>query len=228
MIRWTGLAPWEFAFPFPGSLTSTFLVESNVSPHYFRRFSLLSLFLPVYMHSERGSVLEGSRLSIGPPTPPKATILCCCRSNPESELLLRKSLPSSRKEPPSVAFSRCSLQHPRLTSQRRTPSCASSALVLETAHVIHRPFGTPRSPPARPTSCLAADVADQGDMMEGKCRARRRCTAPPCQQHACERRFRGRKYTTMARQQRDWTHLRRPFSFADFGGRSITDRLLMP
>jgi len=25
MIRWTGLAPWEFKFPFPGSLTSTFL-----------------------------------------------------------------------------------------------------------------------------------------------------------------------------------------------------------
>ena len=26
MIRWTGLAPWEFKFPLPGSLTSTFLV----------------------------------------------------------------------------------------------------------------------------------------------------------------------------------------------------------
>ena len=25
MIRWTGLAPWEFQFPFPGSLTSPFL-----------------------------------------------------------------------------------------------------------------------------------------------------------------------------------------------------------
>ena len=25
VIRWTGLAPWEFEFPFPGSLTSTFL-----------------------------------------------------------------------------------------------------------------------------------------------------------------------------------------------------------
>ena len=24
MIRWPGLAPWEFVFPFPGSLTSTF------------------------------------------------------------------------------------------------------------------------------------------------------------------------------------------------------------
>jgi len=27
MIRWTGLAPWEFEFPFPGSLTSTSLVS---------------------------------------------------------------------------------------------------------------------------------------------------------------------------------------------------------
>ena len=27
MIRWTGLAPWEFEFPFPGSLTSTFVVQ---------------------------------------------------------------------------------------------------------------------------------------------------------------------------------------------------------
>ena len=25
MIRWTGLAPWEFELPFPGSRTSTFL-----------------------------------------------------------------------------------------------------------------------------------------------------------------------------------------------------------
>jgi len=25
MIRWTGLASWEFEFPFPGSLTTTFL-----------------------------------------------------------------------------------------------------------------------------------------------------------------------------------------------------------
>ena len=25
MMRWTGLAPWEFEFPFPGSLISTFL-----------------------------------------------------------------------------------------------------------------------------------------------------------------------------------------------------------
>jgi len=29
MIRWTGLAPWEFEFHFPGSLTSTFLCPQD-------------------------------------------------------------------------------------------------------------------------------------------------------------------------------------------------------
>ena len=29
MIRWTGLAPWEVEFPFPGSLTSAFLRECS-------------------------------------------------------------------------------------------------------------------------------------------------------------------------------------------------------
>jgi len=28
MIRWTGLAPWEFEFHFPGSLTYTLLIPS--------------------------------------------------------------------------------------------------------------------------------------------------------------------------------------------------------
>ena len=31
MIRWTGLAPWEFEFPFPGSLTSTSLTWEQTS-----------------------------------------------------------------------------------------------------------------------------------------------------------------------------------------------------
>ena len=30
MIRWTGLAPWEFELPVPDSLTSTFLVQVDV------------------------------------------------------------------------------------------------------------------------------------------------------------------------------------------------------
>ena len=32
MIWWTGLAPWEFEVPFPGSLISTFLVPLQASP----------------------------------------------------------------------------------------------------------------------------------------------------------------------------------------------------
>ena len=32
MIWWTGLAPWEFAFPFSGSLTSTFLGVVDPTP----------------------------------------------------------------------------------------------------------------------------------------------------------------------------------------------------
>jgi len=30
MIWWTGLAPWEFEFPFPGSLVSTLLVFFSI------------------------------------------------------------------------------------------------------------------------------------------------------------------------------------------------------
>ena len=32
MIRQTGLVPWEFEYPFPGSLTSTFLVRETAAP----------------------------------------------------------------------------------------------------------------------------------------------------------------------------------------------------
>ena len=37
MIRWNGLAPWEFEVPFPGSLTSTFLAA--VIPNQFRELT---------------------------------------------------------------------------------------------------------------------------------------------------------------------------------------------
>ena len=33
MVRWTGLAPWEFEFPFPGSLTSTLPVLPSDVAH---------------------------------------------------------------------------------------------------------------------------------------------------------------------------------------------------
>ena len=36
MTRWTGLAPWEFEFPFPGSLTSTFLAGGGGTPKRIR------------------------------------------------------------------------------------------------------------------------------------------------------------------------------------------------
>ena len=34
MIWWTGLAPWEFEFPFPGSLTSTFLAGPGLGDRH--------------------------------------------------------------------------------------------------------------------------------------------------------------------------------------------------
>ena len=43
MIRWTGLAPWEFEFPFPGSLTSTFLETLTPSPATTAALGTLSL-----------------------------------------------------------------------------------------------------------------------------------------------------------------------------------------
>ena len=34
MIKWTGLEPWELEFPFPGSLTSTFLSVAMLPSRY--------------------------------------------------------------------------------------------------------------------------------------------------------------------------------------------------
>ena len=34
MIRWTGLAPWEFEFPFPGGLVSSFFFQVHPWPAY--------------------------------------------------------------------------------------------------------------------------------------------------------------------------------------------------
>jgi len=42
MIWWTGLATWEFEFPFPGSLTSTFQGEGT-SPMMLMAFVLKKL-----------------------------------------------------------------------------------------------------------------------------------------------------------------------------------------
>ena len=58
MIWWTGLAPWEFEFPFPGSLTSTFLISVT-------SFRKRSIFVPK----------TGRRLHVYPLQP----IMCMCR-----------------------------------------------------------------------------------------------------------------------------------------------------
>ena len=39
-IWWTGLAPWEFEFPFPGSITSAFLCPPFGGVRGFRCFEL--------------------------------------------------------------------------------------------------------------------------------------------------------------------------------------------
>ena len=47
MIRWTGLAPCEFGFPYPGSLTSTFLKQIAAKKSKMQREDLPSdLLLP--------------------------------------------------------------------------------------------------------------------------------------------------------------------------------------
>jgi len=63
MIRWTGLAPWEFEFPFPGSLTSTFLTDLQLLydpgaggvllPVHLRRALLLPQHAPPHHQHQR-------------------------------------------------------------------------------------------------------------------------------------------------------------------------------
>ena len=55
MIRWTGLAPWEFELSFPGSLASTFLAQVEVPPGgaaasmqpFLKQGLIIHLWLPV-------------------------------------------------------------------------------------------------------------------------------------------------------------------------------------
>jgi len=58
VIRWTGLAPWEFAFPFPGSLTSTFRAIGRELP---RTFGAVRRALPV----RKARVGEGEDARLG-------------------------------------------------------------------------------------------------------------------------------------------------------------------
>jgi len=72
MIRWTGLAPWEFEFPFPGSLTSTFIYQVQklydkqksgppVRVSYFRLIDFVSLNSRLESH-RRGGRRRSKRL----------------------------------------------------------------------------------------------------------------------------------------------------------------------
>jgi len=61
MIRWTGLAPWEFEFPFPGSLTSTFLDSSGKPPGAPpRSLQTLSHNLSTHSHTHSPHTLKHS------------------------------------------------------------------------------------------------------------------------------------------------------------------------
>ena len=51
MIRWTGLAPRQFDFPFRGSLTSTFLAE-DLTRQFTGNLLMQGLFLDEQMQTE--------------------------------------------------------------------------------------------------------------------------------------------------------------------------------
>ena len=49
MIKWTGLAQWVFEFPFPGSLTSTFLAkQGHLDEQQFNQGSLFKCPVGAY------------------------------------------------------------------------------------------------------------------------------------------------------------------------------------
>ena len=66
MIRWTGLAPWDFKFPFPGSLTSTFIMyremvtlpqsSGAVYPHITSQIGMFAFTGECVCERERASV----------------------------------------------------------------------------------------------------------------------------------------------------------------------------
>jgi len=62
MIRWTGLAPWEFEFPFPGSHTSTFLLAVKNVPLFAGSDHDRELAPP---HVSLAAVLAVDRLRVG-------------------------------------------------------------------------------------------------------------------------------------------------------------------
>ena len=69
MIRWTGLAPWEFEFPFPGNLTSTFLVPQEPLLSLVNNCSWTQRRLLVSPPITRRSFCQYERGVEGPSTP---------------------------------------------------------------------------------------------------------------------------------------------------------------
>jgi len=60
MTRWTGLAPWEFEFPFPGSLTSTFLGRRSPLMRGFGGSGAVHTVLPWEAFGDYGAPPGGS------------------------------------------------------------------------------------------------------------------------------------------------------------------------
>ena len=63
MIRWTGLAPWEFEFPFPGSLTSTF--PGSLTSTVPRRARIPGSYTFVSLNSRLESNKEEKKVWVG-------------------------------------------------------------------------------------------------------------------------------------------------------------------
>ena len=60
MIRWTGLAPWEFEFPFPYSLICTFLLP-HTQPHLAKGIVCINT-LGTSLAKAQGWVFTGRRI----------------------------------------------------------------------------------------------------------------------------------------------------------------------
>ena len=74
MIRWTGLAPWEFEFPFPGSLTSTFLEVVDLGFEGAEDAVVCEAVAPVRPHEPCEGVVVGQRTPHPPAVPRRARI----------------------------------------------------------------------------------------------------------------------------------------------------------
>ena len=76
MIWWTGLAPWEFEFPFPGSLTSTFPAGSRCAakPSLSPRLSVPDCSLVTALERIEG-LFDSLRLKFDPSIHPKSVTM---------------------------------------------------------------------------------------------------------------------------------------------------------